>query len=323
MEFENLISFLNSHKDSREIIVLVIALVFDIFFGEPPSVVHPVVITGKAIQCSEKIGEKLSSSFLKILFGFALIIFGSSVFFGLYFVGRKIVSLADIYIFELIFDAFFLKTTFALRSLVEHSGSVMRELKKGDIQKARLEVAKIVGRKTEKLQRPHIISASVESVAENTVDSFFSPILFFLLFGIYGSIFYRVINTLDAMVGYKNEKYKYIGLIPAKTDDLLNFIPARISIIFIFLGILFMRLDAKSSISTLLKFKRATPSPNSYVPICMFSGALNVRLEKIGFYSIGDFALPQSEEIIRKSNILAVVSCLIFYLFVIFVEKVM
>lgn len=300
--------------ENRKIVILTLSLIIDLTIGEPSQKIHPVVITGKVISLC--LTEKIKSNLSKLLFGLFLIIIGNAVFLSIYFMGKKIITLISSSDIPLIlFESFIFKTTFALRSLIEHSNSVFTSLKENDIVKARKETSKIVGRKTEDLDKPHIISASVESVAENTVDSFFSPIFFFLFFGIPGSIFYRVLNTLDAMVGYKNEKYKFIGFFPAKTDDILNFIPARLSILFILSGAIICRYNIEDSVKTLFKYRRATPSPNSYIPICLFSGALGIKLEKIGFYSIGDFVLPENEEYIRKSNILALISCILFFLF--------
>lgn len=302
--------------ENKKIIVLILSLVIDLLIGEPPSKIHPVVITGKVISFCGNFGHKLKKNSLKVLFGLILIFVGNIIFLSVYFVGKKIISLflsSDIIL--IFFESFILKTTFALRSLIEHSNSVFSSLQNNDIIKSRKETSKIVGRKTEDLNKPHIISASIESVAENTIDSFFSPIFFFIFLGIPGSIFFRVINTLDAMVGYKNEKYRFIGLIPARTDDILNYIPARVSIFFILFGTIICRYSLKSAIKTLINYRKSTPSPNSYIPICLFSGALEIKLEKIGFYSIGDFKLPDQEEYIKKANKLAIVSSLFFFMF--------
>lgn len=305
----------------RSTLVLFLALVLDMLFGEPPRKLHPVVMTGKVIQIFEKYGKRVGGERLKFLYGFFLMLVGCSVFLGVYvliyvliekIIGSFRIEVVRIDVIEILYEAFFLKTTFALRDLVEHSGRVLKELKDNRLEQARKELSRIVSRDTKNLQKSHVISATVESVAENTVDSFFAPVFFFFFFGVGGSIIYRVINTLDAMIGYKTDEYRSLGFIPAKTDDIVNFIPARVCVPFVVFGAFILGLDAKRALRTLWRFRGSTPSPNSYVPIALFSGALNVKLEKIGFYSIGNFDLPESEEIIERANLLAVLSCMLF-----------
>ncbi|GBD03964.1 Cobalamin biosynthesis protein CobD [bacterium HR19] len=312
----------------KEIFVFLGALIFDILLGEPHIKIHPVYITGKILEKIEKIatdkknGQKKESRIQKtfeLLFGAILIAAGILIYLSLYLVSKKIAQkiweLADIKVFEIFVDIFFLKTTFSIKSLKDHAQDVLNSLKKNDIKKARENTSKIVSRNTKELEKPHIISATIESVSENLVDSVIAPLLFFLLAGIEGAIIYRVINTLDAMVGYKNEKYKYIGFIPAKIDDILNFIPARISALIIIFSAILKKYDWKSGVENLKKFKKSTPSPNSWIPITLFGGILKIKLEKIGYYSIGEFELPQSEEKIEEAIKLMMTSSLVFIFF--------
>jgi adenosylcobinamide-phosphate synthase len=173
------------------------------------------------------------------------------------------------------------------------------------------------------LEKPHIISASVESVAENLVDSIIAPLFFFSVGGIEFAIVYRVVNTLDAMVGYKNEKYRFVGFISAKFDDILSFIPARLSFVFILAAAFILQKNVKDVVKTFLKFRRATQSPNSYVPITAFSGALKIKLEKINYYSIGDFELPKSENKIKEAVYLMLTSALLFSILFVIPSKLL
>ncbi len=306
-------------------IILILAITIDVIYGEPPRMFHPVVITGKI---TEKISKKLipiSKNRSKGIFtGVILIISGLSIYTGIYRLTKHFVS--DIFsifpseiikILNIFADSFFLKTAFSLRALVEHAEAVRANLSQDKIDIARREVSKIVSRNTQNLEKPHIISAAVESVAENLVDSIIAPLFFFALFGLEGAITYRVINTLDAMVGYKTEDLKFIGFIPAKSDDILNFIPARLSIPFILIATFILRMNTKEAIKTFIKYRRKTESPNSYIPITLFSGALKIKLEKIGNYSIGDFQLPESEEKITEATRLAITTSLVFVISII------
>lgn len=143
-------------------------------------------------------------------------------------------------------------------------------------------------------------SAVIESLAESFVDGIFSPLLYFLIFGLPGALAYRMINTLDSMVGYKKEPFIELGYAAAKLDDLANWVPARLSIAFIFLAsVLFGKpVDA---IKTCISDHNKTASPNSGWPMAAVSGALNVRLEKVGYHVLGDHYQPPDALQIQKT----------------------
>jgi adenosylcobinamide-phosphate synthase len=144
----------------------------------------------------------------------------------------------------------------------------------------------LVSRDTQGLPQPLLVSATVESVAESTGDSFVAPLFYFLLFGVPGAIAYRVVNTMDAMLGYHG-KYEYLGKFATKLDDVLNFIPARLSALLLVSAAFLSRRDARSSWQTVLNSHSRTESPNAGWPIAAVAGALNVQLEKRGYYRLG------------------------------------
>ncbi|BAW30776.1 probable cobalamin biosynthesis protein CobD [Methanothermobacter sp. MT-2] len=161
------------------------------------------------------------------------------------------------------------------------------ELEK-DIEMGRRHISKLVSRDTSKLTREQLTSALIESLTENITDSIISPIIFFILFGLPGAMGYRVINTLDAMVGYKDEENRSIGWFPARADDILNYIPARITGFLIVIAAFILRMDWKDSLKLMLRDGKLTPSPNSGYPMAAAAGALQIALEKPGVYKIGD-----------------------------------
>ncbi len=305
------------------VFVFIFSLIFDLVFGEPHRILHPVVITGKAVGKVDSL-IKRGNKFLEFFGGFLLLIFGLSIYLLPYLVLKKIayyfyMKLENeiFFVLSFVLDVFFLKSTFAIRSLKDHALDVFSALLSDDLALARKKVGKMVSRNVSSLEKPHVISACIESVAENLVDSVIAPLFFFSLGGIELAIVYRVVNTLDAMFGYKNEKYRFVGFIPAKLDDILNFIPARLSFIFILFSAVILRKDAREVIRTFMKFRKATQSPNSYVPIAAFSGALKVKLEKINYYSIGDFDLPNNEKKIKEAvQIMLFSSSLFSFIFV-------
>ncbi|MFZ8804483.1 MAG: cobalamin biosynthesis protein [Candidatus Calescibacterium sp.] len=308
--------------------VFVFALIFDLFFGEPHRFFHPVVIIGKAVEKLDSL-IKRGNKFFEFFGGFLLLVLGICIYLLPYLLIKKALNFFhnsnQIFFFVLVFafDIFFLKSTFAIKSLKDHAFDVFSALSSNDLVLARKNVGKMVSRDVSNLEKPHIISASVESVAENLVDSIIAPLFFFSVGGIELAIVYRVVNTLDAMVGYKNEKYRFVGFISAKFDDILSFIPARISFAFILIAAFILRKNIKDIIKTFLRFRRATQSPNSYIPITAFSGALKIKLEKINYYSIGDFELPKSENKIKEAIQLMLTSALLFSIFFVIPSKLL
>jgi adenosylcobinamide-phosphate synthase len=192
--------------------------------------------------------------------------------------------------------AFLLKSTFSVRGLRRAALKVKELLHGGKLGGARVEVKALVSRDTSRLDEPHLVSATVESVAENTSDSVIAPLFFFLLFGVPGAIGYRVVNTIDAMIGYHGE-YEYLGKFAARLDDGLNFIPARLS------GLLLVAAAAllgsgKRAWQVMLRDHAKTESINAGWPMSAAAGALRTRLEKVGYYRLGDANNPLSPQLI-------------------------
>ena len=146
----------------------------------------------------------------------------------------------------------------------------------------------IVRRDPNSLNERQIISAAVESIAESTTDGITAPFFFYALFGVPGAFAYRVINTLDSMVGYKNSEFKNIGWFSAKMDTITNYIPARITAYLMVAAAFIVREDWRESYRILQRDKHKTASPNAGYTISAMAGALNIQLEKQGHYTLGD-----------------------------------
>ena len=176
-------------------------------------------------------------------------------------------------------NTWFISTTIAVKGLKDAAMQVYRPLEAGELEEARTYSGYIVGRDTAGLEEPEIVRAAVETVAENTVDAFVSPIVFALLGGAPLAMLYRAANTLDSMVGYKNEKYRDFGWASARFDDVLNYVPARISGFAIAFVCLFSRkLSARRAIAAVYRFASLHPSPNSGIPESAVAGALGIEL---------------------------------------------
>jgi len=196
-----------------------------------------------------------------------------------------------------IIGAALLKSTFSLKELRAVALRVKELLLREKLDEACFELCSLVSRDTRGLPQPLVISATVESVAENTGDSFVAPLFYFLLFGIPGAIAYRVVNTLDAMVGY-HEKYEYLGKFASKLDDVLNFIPARLTALLLVLASFLSGRSGRTSWQVAISEHSKTESPNAGWTMAAVAGALDVQLEKVGHYRLGEADAPLTPETI-------------------------
>ncbi|VVB87495.1 Cobalamin biosynthesis protein CbiB [uncultured archaeon] len=265
--------------------VLILAVLFDILFGEPPVFIHPVVWMGKLIGLFERRAPRHH----RRLYGLFMVIFcvGAAVLAGL-----LVISLGE-GLLGLVIAAFFLKSTFSIRMLLVSALGIKKDLDRGRIEKVRSDLKTFVGRDTSKLNEYQSASAVIESVAESFVDGILSPLFYFLLFGLPGALAFRMINTLDSMVGYKKEPFIDIGYASARLDDLANWVPARLSPVFISIASVFSGKPLEA-IKTCIHDHDKTASPNSGWSMAAVAGALEVRLEKVGYHVLGtEYDNPQ------------------------------
>jgi len=280
------------------LLILAIALAIDLVLGEPPRVIHPVVWMGKVASFLEK-GGIGRSPIAQLLYGLGITLVTMGLFVApAYFILFYLKGIS--YAAYVIVGAVFLKFTFSLKELRRVALEIKRLLLKEELDKARFELRSLVSRNTQDLPKPLLVSATVESVAESTCDSLVAPLFFFLLFGVPGAIAYRVVNTLDAMMGYHG-KYEYLGKFVTKLDDVLNFIPARLSALLLVLAAFLSRRDARSSWQTALSNHSRTESPNAGWPMAAVAGALNVQLEKKAHYKLGKVSVPLIPDTIDAS----------------------
>jgi len=260
-----------------------LAVAFDLVFGEPHPLFHPTVWIGTLIGFLDKHAPKSfkrTYGVLMALFCIGLFaIIGYAVPYLLYQVSPTVALLATAYL---------LKSTFSLSFLWQISGDIYRDLKAGKLEAARAKLPALVGRDVSKLNEGRMASCVIESLGESFVDGIFSPLFYFILFGLPGAMAYRAINTLDSMVGYKDEKHIKVGWASARIDDVANFIPAR-------LAVLLMAIIAGHPIRSLKTSWRDggnAPSINSGYPMAAFAGGLGIRLEKLNYYVLGEGLKP-------------------------------
>ncbi|WP_248611137.1 cobalamin biosynthesis protein [Methanobacterium alcaliphilum] len=257
------------------------AVALDVVFGELPSALHPVVWMGNIINLFKthliKINHKISGFILTLIIS---LIFVLSTLLILNLTKNHIILTFTI-------STILLSSTFSIKFLIKSSQKIEDELQI-DLDKTRKSVSYLVSRDTSNLTSEQLISATIESLSENITDSVASPLFFAFLFGLPGAMFYRVINTLDAMVGYKTKELMVIGWFPANIDDLLNYIPARITGLIVVLSAFLLKMNWRNSYRIMLRDARKPPSPNSGYSMAAVAGALDIKLEKINVYTIGD-----------------------------------
>lgn len=256
--------------------VLAVAVLMDLILGDPARLPHPIIWMGNAVSFFEQrfrrwIAHPLAAGTAFALFLILSVFFLSWLAVALAFFIHPVAGMA--------LEAVMLFYCFSARSLARAAMDVARPLKAGDLETARKMVGYIVGRETAALDESGVARAACETVAENFVDGFLSPLCFALALGAPGAMAYKMINTLDSMTGYKNSRYFFFGRASARIDDAANFIPARISVGVISLAAGLISLSAgRRAFSTARAQGRNHKSPNAGYPEAAFSGALGVRM---------------------------------------------
>jgi adenosylcobinamide-phosphate synthase len=291
--------------------IIIIAIVIDLLIGELPSKIHPVVLMGKCIDMFKHL-KKEHPTFNTKLSGAVFTLILITLFSGIFTLLMCIFSFNSILL--ILVSAILLSTTFSIKLLMSSAANVKSDLNL-DIVKARKSLSYLVSRDTSQLSQENIVSAVIETLTENITDSIVSPLFYTFIFGVVGGVIYRVVNTLDAMVGYKNPENIKIGWFPAKFDDFLNYIPARITGIFVTLAALLLGLNWRNAYKIMRRDARKTPSPNSGYSMAAAAGALGIKLEKIGSYELGDELNPLIPEKINETIALTKLTTALFITF--------
>jgi len=252
------------------------AIFVDWIIGDPYKFPHPVIYIGKLILYLEVKGRRLykNEKNLKLWGGIIVLIVGMVSFlipFILLVILRK-----NIILYQIV-NIFLIWTTISARCMAVEAKKVYHALKKGNIIDARAKLSNIVGRDTVGLNNKEIIRASVETVAENTSDGVIAPLIY-AVFGVPFAILYKGINTMDSMLGYMNKKYRYIGFFPAKVDDIFNFIPARITGIFICISASVVKGNIFYAFKIMMRDRKNHKSPNCAYPEGAAAGAMRIQL---------------------------------------------
>lgn len=305
------------------IFILVIAFILDCIFGDPQSLPHPICLIGNLIKNGETFYRKhVKNEFLGgMLLTVTVVALSFLVPFFIIFIAGKV----NRYL-ALAINILFAYQILAAKSLKTESMKVYYPLKSGDLPEARKFLSWIVGRDTGALDEIGVTKATVETVAENTTDGVVAPMIFMALGGAPLGFMYKAINTLDSMIGYKNDKYMYFGRFAARLDDVANFIPARITAIFMIIASSFVGLDFKNAFKIYVRDRRNHKSPNSAQTESVCAGALNVQLAGDAYYfgkltkkpTIGDKNREiEPEDILRANKLMYGTVILILFVIVI------
>lgn len=283
---------------------LLVALSIDLVLGDPPNRYHPVAWMGRVIAAVDRRVPR-DRRWLALACGGALALGGAAGVAGIGWMAGRGVSGCPAVV-GLIAEGLLLKAMFSIRGLVLAARDVQAALEADDLAAARRLVAwHLVSRDTSDLDVPRVAAATVESVAENASDAIVAPVLFYSIAGLPGALAYRWINTADAMLGYRNEKYEWFGKAAARCDDLLNWLPSRLTALLMLAAAPAIDGDPRRAWSTWRRDARCTSSPNAGHPMSMAAGALGVELEKVGYYRLGrGLAVPTARDIGRSIRLL-------------------
>ncbi len=299
----------------------------DLLFGDPYWLPHPIRLIGTLITKTEKLVRRFLNKTPKsqMIGGAVLVIliltFSTLIPFILLYLLYHYIPLLGF-----LAESIMCYQILATKCLKVESMRVYQSLIKGDLKEARYNVSMIVGRDTADLNEAGVTRAAVETVAENTSDGVIAPMIYLAIGGPVLGFFYKAINTMDSMIGYKNETYLYFGRIAAKLDDFVNYLPSRISALLMILACPFVGLDFKSAIRIYRRDNRNHASPNSAQTEAVCAGAMGLQLAGDAYYfgklyhkpTIGDNTRPIEAEDIKKVNkLLYAVSFLAVILFTI------
>ncbi|MFL2907299.1 MAG: cobalamin biosynthesis protein [Nitrosopumilus sp.] len=300
----------------ESISIIGFAILIDLILGDPKNRYHPTAWIGTFIAKLTTITKNQNSTFEKVG-GIIMIITISSVVvlllsglnFGISLISVDYISL----ILSVVIGALLLKTTIAIRGMEKHAISVLDSLESNDLDLARNYLSMIVKRNTTKLDKNHVLSGVLESISENTVDGITGPMFYYAFFGLFGAFVYRIINTADSMVGYKNDIFKNLGWFTAKCDTILNYIPSRLTGLMMVISAAILKNNWRNSYKVMIRDGKKTESPNAGYPMAALAGALETKFEKINHYKLGDGEITLTRDhVLSAIKIMKLTSILFF-----------
>lgn len=299
------------HFLTQSMIALGVGFLLDLIFGDPYFMPHPIRLIGKAIEVGEKLtrgcfrqtpqGQMAAGTVLAL----CILVLSFGVPFGILWLASQVSPLLSI-----IVESIMCYQILAIKALKTESTKVYTKLAEHDLEGARYQVSMIVGRDTERLSMQQVAKATIETIAENTSDGTVAPLIFLVIGGAPLGFLYKAINTMDSMIGYKNDQYLYFGRFAARLDDVANYIPARVSAFVMIAASLVLKLDYKNAYRIFLRDRYNHASPNSAQTEAVCAGALQIQLAGDAYYfgtlykkkTIGEAIRPIEYEDIARAN---------------------
>jgi len=298
------------------LIMLFLAIIMDWVFGEPPEKLHPTVWMGKYILRGKNLALKSSDEKKQRVWGTGIAISTILLFTVPAYVLEGFVLGSGGSIAYILLAAIALKVTFAVRCMHQFAMNLSSAIEDGRLEDAREQLPYLVRREPWRLGQRQMISAAVESIAEGIVDGAVSPLFYFSMLGLPGAVAYRAINTLDSMVGYKDQTHREVGFFSAKLDTIANYIPARLSALLLILSAQILGENSRRSLEILRRDHSKTESLNAGWSMSAMAGALGVELEKKGYYRLGEKSEKLSTEHILRALRMHKASILLFSIFI-------
>lgn len=297
-------------------IIIGFAIMLDLIFGDPKNRYHPTAWIGNfigSITTCMKNGSQNLEKFGGIFIVLIPVSISCIVLFGLEFSIDLINAEFWSVVISIIFGIILFKMTIAIRGMELHALAVLDSIQKNDLAQARKNLSMIVKRNTKNLDKNHILSGTLESLSENIVDGITGPMFYFALFGLPGAFAYRIVNTVDSMVGYKTYMFKNLGWFGANCDNILNYIPSRLTGLTMVLGAMLLGHDWKNCYAIFKRDGKKTDSPNAGYPMAALAGALGTTFEKIEHYSLGSGNQEITSKKVTDAIALMKVTSLLFF----------
>lgn len=305
----------------ESISIIGFAILIDLIFGDPKNRYHPTAWIGTLIakfaplaKHQNSIFEKIGGVLIIVIISSIVILLLLSLDFGISLIFTDYLSL----IVSVLIGAMLLKTTIAIRGMEKHAINVLESLENNNLNMARNHLSMIVKRNTTNLDKNHVLSGVLESISENTVDGITGPMFYYAFFGLPGAFFYRIVNTADSMIGYKNDLFKNLGWFTATCDTILNYIPSRLTGLMMIISAAILHNNWRHSYKIMMRDGKKTESPNAGYPMAALAGALETKFEKINHYKLGDGEIILTKQhVISAINIMKLTSILFFGIIII------
>jgi adenosylcobinamide-phosphate synthase len=303
------------------LLLFTLAYALDWLVGDPEWAPHPVRWMGRLIQTGESFLRRFIRTPRAEFIGGLLL---SLSVVGIFCVGSWLLLIwlgRSNQVAALVVALYFAITTLATRSLLDEARAVRRLLLVSDISGARRQVARIVGRDTAELDEPEVTRAVIETLAESASDGVVAPMFYLAIGGAPAALAYKAVNTLDSMIGHRDERYEFFGKFAARLDDAANFIPARLTALLFILGAWALRLDWRGAWRVLLRDGAKHKSPNAGRPEAAMAGALGVQLGGTNYYDgephygqrLGDAKLPLDDRALRYALLVTACASLLMF----------